>query len=298
MQTVNKALQKPKKKICKLLALLCTGGYAMAETVTNTGANGSIETTIALGIPQSTEVEAVSYGDGTSTTINQNISASEMIWMKKLVRSQKYDSTGATTYLLPVKTYSVCVISGDINGAYLAVENTDFIGKNKGQHLRTVVEVSANGAATSGDQDFFFISSDAENRFAIDSLKFFDIEDLNPNKAHSFNLTKDIEHSIVEKSALGRTAQSHKRVLASPATYPVKHYAIVEESITADSNRTGQEVKSNGKNFQLHQTDFAENTCGSGNGALINFAVYLDINEISNAQNDVYSGSIGWSICK
>lgn len=95
-----------------MVAMISCGAWlpVHAETVSNTGAKGSTDTTLSVDMSNYTEIEAVSYSSSTTTSETHQISPAELIWMKNLVKYQGYNKTGETVSLFPFTVFQACVL--------------------------------------------------------------------------------------------------------------------------------------------------------------------------------------------
>lgn len=277
---------------------LCSIAYGFTIT-SNDGATIQTVTTLGIGNPSVAEVSALSYG-GNDFSLNYNISEEEMIWVKRFMADKNFDASDKSIYLLPIKLFQVCLLSSNQEGVYIKVKNDDFVGTKKNGKIQTFVEVVGNAGASAGTAQFLFASSDANSNFSNATVKFFDKKQLSTSRADSFNKSSPFAHSIVGESPLTTqaiTGSTHSRMLATETMQLFNHYSILEGAVTAKDNQQLPSVEGNKKNFYFHESSFAENTCGSNNSAVVLFAMYANIKDIMDAENDAYHTQSSFAMC-
>ena len=300
-QTLKKEKTQIFKRVTVTACVICTCVVAGAMSITESnGETAKTVTTLGINSPSYAEISAFSYGTDSSFSQDISISEEEMIWMKQFMAHQNFDAGDNTTYLVPIKLFKVCLLSSNQEGLFLKVKNTDFIGARKGNKIQTFVEVIGNGSAKTGTQQFLYASSDEKSIFTNTKIQFFDKNQINTQKSSAFNTSTTFGTNITSTSALTNnevTNSSHTRILATETMQALNHYSIVEGAVTADSNRTTPGANSNGKNFYMHESDFSNNTCGVGNSAVVQFAIYINIKDLMKAENDSYSTSSSYAMC-
>tara|TARA_B100001989_G_C24535623_1_gene464181 strand:- start:426 stop:1298 length:873 start_codon:yes stop_codon:yes gene_type:complete len=273
-----------------------------AFTVTSSdGTTTQTETSIGINNPSYTEISAFSYGDSTTFSQDFSISETEMIWLKQFMAHQSFDASPNTVYLLPIKLYNVCLISTNEEGVFLKVHNLDFTGtKATNAPIRTYVEVVGNGSAphSTGSTNLLFVSSDARNNISNQAIKFFDKRHFSSDA--SINTSQALGDSLSDNSPLTNatiTTTSHARVVATDTMQAFNHYGMIEGQVLASSNRRPSTNRS-ATNFAFNESDFAANTCGDNNSAVVKFALYANIKDLMDAQNDTFTTSASLALCK
>jgi hypothetical protein len=264
---------------------------------TNTGSSSETQTTFGLNAPATATVEALSHG-GTTYSLDQKISSDEMVWLKQGVHSASFDDD--KTYLLPIKSFEVCLLSSNEDGLFVKVVNSDFTGQDKGQKIQTVVELVTNGAASSGSSQLLFASSDRRGDFASSSIQFVDSSAFNTSSAQSINTASSLINTLTDRSPgtnQSITSSTHAHLIAASTMQRAAHYSIVQGGVTAADNKNQPTVTANGVNFLHHTSSFAPDTCGANNVGVVKIYVYLNLQDLALAENDAYNATISYTMC-
>ena len=286
-----------------LLANVCFVNSWAFTTTSENGASAQTETSIGINSPAFAEIKAVSYGDDSAFSQDFAINEEELIWLRRFMATSTYDDTTATTYLLPIKIFHVCLVSTNQEGLFLKVNNGDLtsVEDPEGTKIQTVVQVVGNGGATqtSARAKLLFLSSDRRNNANSTQFQMVDIASLNTSDG-SINTIQPLADSLTVNSPLTGapiTDIDHDILSASDTMHAFDHFSIIEGEVTASTSRQLQFSTGVNKQFGLYQSAFSENSCGNNNAAVVKIAMFINLEDLFGAPPGKYTASLSTAMC-
>lgn len=298
----------------RALSVLALLGASMANAGIDTNTGGASETTTTSRIVPSNIVNVKGFSftpeDG-NYDFKVIFTQAEMVWLNNL----KTDAAtgGYTTkaaagpLLMPVAAFDICVDSNlevFANGgvqlkASVAAGNFEGEGDTTNNLIPSYVLLHGNGNANTTDnaakQDLLFGTAATTvqgfmNTTAITQANKTLVTSTASTYAEAFEdgNTPWVKNGMTAINMTNTGAKINGSINGSTAT-AIDHYGIAGTGygLATSANDTTNNA------FQVDVTEYAANNCGTGNVAIVNAILYLDVRSLIGMPADTYNASIG-----
>ena len=285
------------------VVMLCVQSSA-ATVSNNNGAGGSLAITGKVVIDSPVVVVyGASYGSDPgskdfSVQIGDTAGANDRIWLSSvstLFPDQVINdpTSRGNTFMFPIARYQLCVDVNSPAGAYIKVRANRLIEEAPGTHFVPLyVEVIANGAASSGKQNFLFTSDEASDIGNLnktihrlkDSVFNQNVGSINHSQPMAVNNWSNSGHNEVSYG-------DDRFIKGNGNLFAIDHFSVNDASSAGYDLERNQTLSADPNNYKYDSTVFKdEYACPIS--SRIEVYLYADLAALLVAPGAIYSGSV------